>query len=122
MLASNDDLLDIVVIREDTKKQSPTKRLTPAKMFPTGLKPMDFGSKGLYKPTTTIGGKTTLSDWVESVEAHGDTRMSHDRMKFRETANLRLSGTTFDSKHMSQFMSNCPFVTRPSPKSFLRKS
>jgi hypothetical protein len=34
----------------------------------TAMRSTDFGSKGMYKPTTTFGGKSSLSSWIENVE------------------------------------------------------
>lgn len=87
------------------------------------MRSTDFGSKGMYKPTTVIGGKTTnLWEWVEKYESKAEQwRTSLDNIKFKETANLKLSGTTFDSCHMNQFMRDCPFVVRPTPSNFIKK-
>lgn len=80
------------------------------------MRSTDFGSKGMYKPTTTFGGKCSLRDWVERAEAHADNwKTSQESLKFEQTANLRLAGTTFDSKHMSNFMQKCPYVSNMSP-------
>lgn len=69
------------------------------------MRSTDFGSKGMYKPTSTIGGKTSLVNWLEQNEARADqSRISQDTINFRETANLKLSGSTFDSKHITNFM------------------
>ncbi|TNV82467.1 hypothetical protein FGO68_gene39 [Halteria grandinella] len=88
------------------------------------MRSTDFGSKGMYKPTSTIGGKTSLVNWLEQNEARADqSRISQDTINFRETANLKLSGSTFDSKHITNFMQDCPFALRASPPhtGFLKK-
>lgn len=56
----------------------------------------DFGSKGLYKDTTTsLGGAKSQS-------------------VFKEVANLRLAGNTFDVHHMDRFL-NTQFCNNSSP-------
>ena len=46
----------------------------------------DFGSKGLYKDTTTTNGG------------------SKSQSVFKDVANLRLAGNTFDAQHMDKFL------------------
>lgn len=78
----------------------------------------DFASKGLYKPTTTVGGPTDLSRWLESKMASEAWRKQGtdvESLRFKETSNLRLSGSTFDSGHLNKFMQNCPFVQKAAP-------
>lgn len=53
---------------------------------PELLRSTDFASKGLYKETTT---KTSKSQSV-----------------FKDVANLRLTGNTFDAQHLDKFMTN----------------
>ena len=67
------------------------------------MRSTDFGSKGMYKPTTTIGGKTNLGKWLENNESLGDMwkGSAYGSINFTEAANLKLSGNTFDSKHMT---------------------
>lgn len=60
----------------------------------------DFGSKGLYKDTTTIGGGT------------------RSQSVFKDVANLRLSGKTFDAVHMDKFI-NTQFGLSSSPSRVL---
>jgi len=77
------------------------------------FKSTDFGSKGLYRRTTTLGGKTDLYRWLENKQTwEAPQNATHH---FRETANLRLSGQTFDSNHLSKFMQKCPFAEQSEP-------
>jgi hypothetical protein len=48
------------------------------------MRSTDFASRGLYKETTSGGTKS------QSI--------------FKECANLRLAGSTFDAKHMDRFL------------------
>lgn len=78
----------------------------------------DFGSKGLFKPTTMRPGKSSLKSWVEYIQGQPDSEWKHqnETVKFREVANLKLAGTTFDSNHLSRFMKESSFASTDSPR------
>ncbi len=81
------------------------------------MRSTDFGSKGMYKPTTAHGGKSNLKSWIEYIEGQPDNpwKKTNETVKFSQVPNLNLSGTTFDSNHMNKFMSACPFVHKQMP-------
>jgi hypothetical protein len=82
---------------ERIKEESSPKRVQSIRKSNEGIvvkrrvfQSTDFGSKGLYKPTTTLGkeGKS-LNDWVEN--AHNQSilwRKSDAGAKLTETANI----------------------------------
>ena len=88
------------------------------------MRATDFGSKGLFKPTTTHGGKATLTGWIEYIQSLPESEWKHqnETVKFKDVANLNLAGATFDSHHMSRFINESQFVTRVSPQHTLQKS
>jgi hypothetical protein len=82
------------------------------------MRATDFGSKGLFKPTTTHGGKSSLQGWIDYIQNHypeSDWKSQNETVKFKDVANLKLTGTTFDSHHLSRFMNESNFATRISP-------
>ena len=88
--------------RSFVEKEAPTQKSVYGSMRAT-----DFGSKGLFKPTTTHGGnKTTLKGWIEYIQnlPESEWKQQNETVKFKDVANLNLAGTTFDSPHMSRFM------------------
>ena len=95
------------------KDVSPSQQTIYAQMNST-----DFGSKGLFKPTTTLAGKTSLRGWIEHIQAQPDSewKNQNETVKFKDAANLKLAGTTFDSNHLSRFLNESNFATRDSPK------
>jgi len=49
-------------------------------------------------------------------------KQSNETVKFRDVANLKLTGTTFDSHHLSRFMNESNFATRVSPQNLNNNS
>ena len=94
------------------KSLRPNKSSKRTKTDREVFKSTDFASKGLYKITSTVGGPTDLNRWIEMRQSW---EAPQDASHFKETANLRLSGDTFDCNHLSNFMQKNSFATSPPP-------
>ena len=88
------------------------------------MRSTDFGSKGMYKPTTSLaGGRASLENWINHIEntQSEEWKQQNEILKKANQPNLKLSGTTFDSNHLNKFLHDCPYAIIPNQATYLKK-